>query len=440
MLKGVLRRSQKALAVSLRDTGVETWESHNYRALLAQGAWFGLIDGGIFTYLPVFLARLGASASVIGLLTSGPSLVGIVSYIPGGIYAERQANLVKLVAVTSFISRLAYPLIALLPFFLAPSAIPLTVAVLWSLAAIPSGIWLPAWIAVIQKAVSAERQARLNGTRWALLSAVSAVAITSFGYMLDRVPFPQGYQIVFLISFAGALLTTYYWMQVRVPAFVPERNDPPGHTDLSARARAFLRPLVESQPFLRYNLATLLYRLALNMPVALFSIFWVEDLRATDTWIGLRGSVGYVALIVGYVFWGRMANRLGHRNMLLICGSLLGLYPVCTALVPTMQWLLPVAVLWGFTIGAVDIGLFDMLLAVCPEGRQPTFAATANMLISVVVFVAPFLGAALAEAVGVRAALLISGGLQVASAALFLLLPSREQEGLGPLACRSEGR
>lgn len=428
----MLRRSYTALAVSFRPPDMATVESHNYRALLIQGAWFGLIDGGIFTYLPVFLARLGASATVIGLLTAGPSLVGIVSYIPGGIYAERQANLVRLVAVTSFISRLAYPLIALLPFFLAPAAIPLAATILWSLAAIPNGIWVPAWTAVMQKAISPQQRARLNGTRWALLSAVSAVAITSFGYMLDRVPFPRGYQIVFLVSFAAALINIYYWMQVKIPPFVPDRSNHSPHEGLASRARAFFRPLLESRPFLRYNVATLLYRLALNMPVALFSIFWVDDLQATDTWIGLRGTAGYVALIAGYAFWGRVTNRLGHRNLLLICGSLLGLYPVLTALAPTMQWLLPVALVWGFTISAVDIGLFDMLLAVCPEGRQPTFAATANMLINVVVFVAPFLGATLAQVTNVRTALLISGGLQVASAALFLLLPTREQEGLEP--------
>ncbi len=78
----------------------------------------------------------------------------------------------------------------------------------------------------------------------------------------------------------------------------------------------------------------------------------------------------------------------------------------------------------------MDIGLFDMLLAVCPDGRQPSFAAAAQMLMSVVSFVAPLMGAALAQGWNVQAALFVIGGLQLVSVSLFLLLPSREQEGL----------
>ncbi len=410
--------------------GVETEEDHNYRHLLINGAWFGLIDGGIFTYLPVFLARLGASPSIVGMLTSGPSLVGILSYIPGGAYAERHSDLVKLTVRTAFIARISYPLIALLPFVLAPAYIPIAVVILWSLTSIPNAIHIPAWTAVMQKAVSPQRRAQLNGTRWALLSMVSAGAVTFFGYMLDRVPFPGGYQVVFLISFVAAVLNLYYFAQVRVPPFDPGRVERAANMGFTARVLAFLRPFTESSQFVRYNLASLAYRFALNMPVALYSIYWVNDLKATDTWIGLRGTVGYVALVAGYRFWGRVANRMGHRRVLLICGTALGLYPLLTALAPAMQWLLPVAVLWGFAAAGVDIGLFDMLLAVCPDGRQPSFAAAAQMLMSVVSFVAPLMGAALAQGWNVQAALFVIGGLQLVSASLFLLLPSREQEGL----------
>lgn len=78
----ILRRARQwfpRLFAFLCGRADETVEDHNYRHLLINGGWFGFIDGGLFTYLPVFLARLGASASTIGLLTSGPSLIGILS-------------------------------------------------------------------------------------------------------------------------------------------------------------------------------------------------------------------------------------------------------------------------------------------------------------------------------------------------------------------------
>ena len=424
-----IRSRVPALLAGRPGVAARSEEERNIRNLLLNGAWFGFIDGGILNYLPVYLARLGASASVLSLLTSGPSLLGILSYVPGGAYAERHGDQVKLVVRAALLIRLSYLAIALLPFFLSPAYIPLAAVILWSLISVPNAVHIPAWTTVMQKAVSPKRRAHLNGMRWSLYSLVSAGALALFGYWLDRSPFPLGYQAVFLVSFLAGMLGLYYFGKLIVSPFVPERAAQGGAAP-GDRLRAFIRPFVECRDFLRYNMATLAFRLVLNMPAALYSIYWVNELHATNTWIGLRGTAGYGALVIGYRLWGHAANRLGHRTLLFICGGTFALYPVLTALAPTAQWLLPAAVVWGISVSGIDIGMFDTLLAACPEGRQPSFSATANMLISAVAFVGPLLGAGLDQFLDIRTTLLIIGGLQLATIAFFGLLPSLEQEEL----------
>jgi MFS family permease len=428
MITDIAYRTRNGVATLLGRKEM-TATDRNERNLLLSGAWFGPIDGGIYNYLPVFLARLGAPASITSLLTSGPALLGTLAYIPGGALAERHADQMKFFVRVAIIGRLSYLLIALLPLLLTGSALPLAIVAVWSLASIPTSLAMPAWTSAMQKAVPPERRARLNGTRWALMSLLSGAFILVYGIWLDRGPFPAAYQIVFLISFLAAPLNLYYFHRVRVPPFVPAAREGAARTSWLARATDFLRPLTESRPFVRYNIAGLGYRLALAMPAGLFSVFWVNDLKATDTWIGLRGTAGYAALVVGYFFWGRVANRLGDRALLLICGGALAFYPILTAAAPSVQWLLPAAVLWGFTASGVDIGLFDMLLAVCPEGKQPRFAAAANTLSSVTMTVGPLLGAALAAVLTTRGALYAIGGLQLLATLAFLLLPVNEPGG-----------
>jgi MFS family permease len=407
-------------------------DDYNYRNLLLNGAWYGPIDGGILNYLPVYLARLGASASILSLLTSGPALLGILTYIPGGAYAERRSDLVRLVVRSAFLVRLGYLCIALLPFVFGPAAIPWAAVIIWSLSAIPNAVQIPAWTTVMQQAVSTTRRARLNGTRWALYSLVSALVLPIAGYVLDHSPFPGGYQLVFAFSFVAGTVGLLYFGRVRVPPFTSSMAAQPTGGGVRAYLRAFFHPLAECRDFVRYNQATLLYRLLINVPAALYSIYWVDNLHATNTWIGLRGTAGYGALVVGYRVWGHLANRLGHRTLLFIVGAGFAFYPILTALAPTAQWLLPAAVVWGICVSGLDIGMFDMLLACCPEGRQPSFSAVANMFISIVTFVGPLLGAALAGALhDTRAALFASGGLQLLGIVFFILLPSREDEGLG---------
>jgi MFS family permease len=427
----VLRRTLRYVAS--QKTELLDVEEQNARHLLFNGAWFGLIDGGILTYLPVYLARLGASASILSLLTSGPALLGIAAYIPGGIFTERRRDQVQLTVRAGMLVRLGTLLIALLPFFLAPTLMAPAAVVIYSAISIPSAVYIPAWTTVMGKAISPARRAQVNGARWSLYSLVSAVSIAGFGYLLDRSPLPIGYQGVFMISFLAGVAGLYSFGRMRIPPFVQERNasqeDGTG-AGLAGRLRGFLRPLAECREFVRFNMATLVYRLILSMPAALYSLYWVNNLHASNTWIGLRGTVGYSALVVGYRFWGRTANRIGHRKLLYLAGGCFALYPIVTALAGRVEWLLPAAVIWGFCASGLDIGLFDMLLAACPEGRQPSFAATANMLVSAVAFVGPLLGAALAQSLNTRAALFIIGALQLASIVFFRLLPSREQEAL----------
>ena len=419
--------------ISGRD--VTTVEAHNYRHLLLSGVWFGPIDGGIFNFLPVFLARLGASASVVSLLTSGPSLIGIFAYLPGGAYTERHSDLVKLLVRAAFLSRVFYPLIALAPLLFPANYVPIIIALLWSLAALPNAVHVPAWTAMMQKAIPVQRRAKFNGTRWGLMALVSGAVIALFGLMLDRIAFPLGYQIVFMVSFGAALVNLYHFSKVQVPPFVRDAdrggaasaNRGAGVSTL-AQLREFLAVFTAHRSFVRYNIASIIYRLMLAVPAGLFSIYWVQSLRATDTWIGLRGTAGYATLVLGYWFWGRVTSRIGHRWLLILCGLGLALYPILTAWAPSFQWLLPVAALWGFSVAGIDIGLFDMLLISAPAGRAPSFAAAANMLTSIALTIGPLLGAALAGVVGTRQALLICGGLQIIGTLFFLLLPNRDQE------------
>jgi MFS family permease len=411
-----------------RTRETESLADRNYRNLLINGAWWGMIDGGIVTFLPVFLARLGASAAVVGLATAGPSLVGILSYIPGGAYAERHTNMVKLLVRAAFLTRLTYPIIAILPFILPPSALPVVAVIIWSLSAIPTAVHMPAWTTIMQQAVPSDRRAHLNGTRWALYSLVSAVAVAAFGFMLDRTRFPLGYQIVFMVSFLSSMIHLYYFWIIKVPPYISRRDTESRPAGLGPRLAAFLRPFKTNRHFIRYNIGTLPYRLAYNLPIALYSIYWVRELQAPDTWIGLRSTVGYATLVFGYRFWGRTANRIGHRAVLLICGSLSALYPLGTLLAPDAQWLLPAALVWGFTVSGTDIALFDMLLGSCPTDRVPSFSAASNMLVSIVVCAGPLMGAALSQAIGIRPALMTAAALELLATLFFFYLPNHQQE------------
>jgi MFS family permease len=422
-----LSSAKTALRNLVQGSNSDTLEERNARNLILSGPWLGFLDGGIMTYLGVWLVRMGATPALMGLLASAPQLVTMIVLLPAGAFAERQRDLIKVGNRAAVVHRAGFVLMALLPLLLAPTQITPVAIGLWAVLAIPSAIYLPILLSIVQKAVSPKMLPRVNANRWALYSLVGALAIPAIGAMIDHTPFPVGFQIAFVISFVGTLPNLYFFGRLVIPP--SEVQQPPADVvrPLKTRLREFAGPFVASPSFVRFNLATALYRVALSMPAGLFSIYWVDYLGASNTWVGIRGSVAYIALVFGYWGWAKVTNRIGHRA-LLFCSALVGFYSIMTALSPSVEWLIPAAIVWGIFVSAIDIGIVDMMLLSCPEGRAPTFIAVANVLGSAENMVGPLIGAALAQVIGVPAALLVSGVLQLLSAGIFFLLPNREQE------------
>jgi len=420
-LSPILRRATTKLKAKWTP---RTVEERNVLCLYATTAMMGIEQAGIMTYLPVFLARLDASAKQIGLLTSIPAIVSMIVLIPAGLLAERFPDQVRLRGWTAFLWRTSFLLLSVAPWVFATSAIPSIAIVLWSFRALGLAVSNSAWMTVMTDAIPARQRPRANSIRWAMLSIVSAVLAAAFGAMLDIIAFPLNYQILFIISFAGGLLNLYFFSRIQVPPLQTKPKEEWHIGNLGQGIRSYFSSITECREFVRFLLATTAFRVAFSMSIPLFSLYWVNELRATDSWIGLRGTAGYAALVIGYLMWGRMAHRVKHRRVLLISVLLYGLYPISTALIPSAPWLLPVAVIWGIALSGVDMGLFDLMLAAAPKDKMPRLSSVLFLVSSAAAFVGPMLGVMLSNATSVRTALLVIGAIQLLSTLTFRLLPS----------------
>lgn len=392
-------------------------EDRNILLFTVDTALQGLMMGGVFSFMSVFVVRLGASKLMTSLVTSLPAIVLALSSIPAGQFVQRQRNLVRLTNTIRIFHRGSILLVALLPFFFDQGLIEVIILV-WACKSIASALLEASWMAVVAEVIPPARRPSVNGTRWAILSLVTAVSVAVFGYILDRMPFPLNYQIVFLASFAGCMSGMFFYSRLQIPDNTPPEEEKTSRMSVGKRLRAYLQTLNVPE-FVRYELTTTVLRFGLNMPTALYSIYWIRRLGASDLWIGYQSTADKLALIAGYFFWGRIVSRRGHHWPLLICTVGVGLYPLLTSLVREQTWLPLVALTWGFFVAGIDLSIFDTLLAVCPAQRRPTFFSCNTLLSSLTIFLAPMVGSVLAEWLGIRVAFWIAGGIHVLAALLF---------------------
>ena len=94
----------------------ETLQERNIRLFTVDTGWNGVVGAGTGTFLAVLMARLGAGSLLIGALTSLPALVSMIVSLPASAYIERQHDHVKATTLYRLAFRLAYVVVAFLPF------------------------------------------------------------------------------------------------------------------------------------------------------------------------------------------------------------------------------------------------------------------------------------------------------------------------------------
>ena len=412
-------QATKVAAVPLQLT------RRNIRSLYLDMGWQGAITAGIGTFLSVFLVRLGASPFEVGLLTSVPALVTIVLSILLAPLVEGRRDLVRVVTWTRVGSRACFLLIALVPLILAGERLalaPAAIVALWGLSAVFSSATTPAFTAVLAEVVPPRRRPAVNGNRWALFSFVTAVTVALFGRLLDALPFPRNFQFVFALSSLAGLVSLYYFDRIRLAAAPPTAAWP---TRVGPRRyfAGLAHGTVRQPAFASYLLTTFVYRLGLSLPAALVPIYWVDHVKASNTWIGLTTTAIYGTLVLTYFLWGRAASRYGHRRVLLISSAGLSFYPLLTTLVREPVWLIPVAIVYGTFVAGIDISFFEGLLEASPPEQRASFANLA-------VLIGPLCGTAVAGWLGIQAGFITAGALSLLGAALFYLLSVGRQRPL----------
>jgi MFS family permease len=401
----------------------------NIRNVLIDGIGVGLVVG-ISQFLPVFLARLGASSVLIGLITSLPALTGALLAVPIGRFLERQRNIVPWYSGMRFWVLLSYVIFGLLPFVFPTSIVPILVIGIWALVTVPSTFVNVAFTVVMGGVAGPNRRFYLMSLRWSSLGITTAIAVTLAGQLLDRVPFPLNYQIVFIGSFVGGLLSFLFSRSIVLPDQTPEvSNKSRERKGFTARIREAISELGKSPPaFSRLIWSAFLFRCGVAMALPLFPLYWVRQVQASDAWIGAINTANSAVLLVAYFIWTQLVRRRGVGWALIASSFGMALYPLLVGLTTNLWLMVIFAGLAGFAAAGNDLVTFDLVLSHAPKEHQTTFVGLYQTLQNAALFVMPLVGTALGDMIGYGFALITAGLLRLAGAGLFFALRVGQNE------------
>lgn len=402
-------------------------------------AWFGVLSGSAISFVAVFAARQGADALQIGLLNAGPAIMNLCFTLPAGRWLEKRP-IGKAVFWTSIGQRLGYLPWLFLPMLLTPSGQVWGLIALTLLMSIPATALAVGFNAMFAAAVPPDWRGHVVGIRNVLLAVTFMVTSLLCGFILDRLPFPLGYQVVFGMGFLGAIMSSFHlWYlrsvveeasRLRVGRSLGEFVQPGssrtwGDSLRSAvglrfltlsHGKRLLRTEILSSKFGVMIAVLFAFHLTQYLAIPLFPLYWVKQLKLTDQEISIGTALFYLMMLIGSTQLARLTERFGHHKLTAVGALVMSSYPLLTGLSREFGLFLVTAAVGGLAWSLVGGALPNYILERVPENDRPAHLAWYNLTLNAAVLLGSLGGPFMANMVGLSAALLVIAGLRLGSA------------------------
>ncbi|MEI7845483.1 MAG: MFS transporter [Chloroflexota bacterium] len=361
----------------------------------------------IVTFIPIILRRSGASTqqvayyfaiTTLGLLTTNVSL-----WLMRRFGMKRVALICWLVGRGAFLlTAFAYNATSLLVIF----------TLFWMMEAWPS----PAYFQMIQIIYPIQQRGRILAAVRVGFVALILVLTPLAGWMLDH----WGYRALLPLGGVSGLCATLIFNTLMRK--MPDKLSESTHKGISART------ILKTDRRMRFYLgATFLFGLGSLMAAPLYSIIQVDLLNLSYTAIGLFGFVQSAFWFLGYLFGGRLLDRIGGIRCLQIVFALntMVMLPYVWA---TQGWmLLPSFIAAGLVTAGADLAILYTVASLAGAEHVPEYAALNATVAGFRGMIGPFLGS-----------LLVSSGWHYG--AVFVLSATLTLAGAGALVFTRSGK
>lgn len=375
--------------------------------------WFGILSGSSVNFLSVYATRLGATGFQVGLLSSMAAAVSLVLAIPAGRWLETQ-NISKAVFQTSVWSRLGYLLWVPLPWLFGEQDQVWALIVIALLMAIPVTPLSVGFNALFASAVPPQWRAHVAAVRNVAFAVAFMLSSLGSGYLLESLPFPSGYQIIFTIGFLGAGLSSLHLYFIK-PVQTDNLTLPPRPQPASVKQA--LSPGQQLQTAIRFDIwktpfrSTLLvffgFHVTQFLAMPLFPLFQVRELQLSDNQIGIGTALFYLAVLLGSTRLNSMVRDFGHRTVTGMSVAGLAMYALLLALSRS-----PADFYWTSALGGLNYAMLigsyaNYLLDEIPIEDRPAHLAWYSVILNASILIGSLTGPLIAQAVGLGTALIV---------------------------------
>ncbi|MEH2145605.1 MFS transporter [Nostoc sp.] len=368
-------------------------------------AVYSLGTGGIL--LSNFLVELGASPVVFGMLSSIPMLVNLVQPL-GAYLSERCTSRFQYSLRTHGIGRLLWLVLVISIAGVSwgvvnthQLVILTLLIVLFSnlLGGLGTASWL-SWIAII---VPRQLRGRYFGIRNSAASLTNLVCVPMAGLAVSHWygGTLQGYGVILLVGIVFGIMglgcqyfqvdmnprseNTYYGklpQTSEIQLEVAKDESSEVAQSIHPPQNQLANSLWKNSNFLRFLLYFSFWTLAVSLSGPFFNLYMLDRLDLDVSYVTIYNSLQAGATLLMLILWGKLADKIGNRPILICIGILVAATPLLWLGIGVNHldiwlWLPLLHILSGGTWAAIDLCSNNIQLAIAPNKNQSIYFAIA---------------------------------------------------------------
>lgn len=370
---------------------------HNYIVNFFDGVayWISSSFYAVRTILPLFISQLTDSALVIGILSAIVSTGVLLPQLFTANWVQRQAVKKDIVVKVGFFSER-------LPTFLLVAAawtasksketalILGMIAISWKL--FGGGIISVGWQDMVAKLFPTRTRGRFMGTTFFVGTLAGVVAAGLASWVLDNYLFPTN----FVISFSlGAIFSLISWISLAMTKEPPHPPKIPPSTKTVDWVQIG-KVVKEDHNFRRYIIASIIITMGM-MAIGFLTVYTLDRWQIPNSQVGIFTTYLLGGQAIGYLIFGWLADRYGHKIVIEISLLLSSLSMGIALIASTPEVFYLVFALQGVYYSAWVLSGINIVFEFCEAEVRPIYIGLSNTVIGVFSALAPLLGGLLVE-------------------------------------------
>ncbi|MFH1430896.1 MAG: MFS transporter [Nanoarchaeota archaeon] len=366
---------------------------------IQEGSGYGVMNGFGLRYITPYALALGASNTIIGLLSSLPPFLGTLSQIQSSKLIEKIQRKKIVVYSVALQALMWLPLIfiGILYFFFGVSSLvsSLLLLIVYSMLILAGSFCNPAWSSWM-KDLAGNNPSEYFGKRTKIITLVELICMLFAGLILDhfkKTGVFKGFLILFAIAFIGRVVSAYLLNKKHEPKII----------QIEGYYFSFFQFLkkMRHNNFGKFVIFTTLISFATAIASPFFAVYMLKDLGLNYYEFTLISITNIATIVIMLPLWGKFASKYGNIAVIKISGSFIAFIPILWMLSPIVlaynsilliPYLLLIETFSGFWWSGLNLSTANFVYDAVTKERMALCIAYDNITTAFGVFIGAIIG------------------------------------------------